>query len=149
MGDRDAFLRTLEANPHDDDTRLIFCDWLEERGEDDLAAHHRQWIVSRDWLRALAPTLGLQNSTYDYNDKKAIGDPITYEDLIDAGFGYLDDGNFWTQIGSEQAREMMRGDMLKQFWQHWSNVTGREYETREEDKPWAGGEPMSPFSCSC
>lgn len=37
MADRDAFLRTIRENPHDDGPRLVFADWLEEQGECDYA----------------------------------------------------------------------------------------------------------------
>jgi uncharacterized protein (TIGR02996 family) len=33
MTERDAFLRAIRANPDDDLVRLVFADWLEERGE--------------------------------------------------------------------------------------------------------------------
>lgn len=38
MTQRDAFEAALDADPADWGTRLVFSDWLEERGEDALAA---------------------------------------------------------------------------------------------------------------
>ena len=36
MADRDTFLRAIAANPDDDAPRLIFSDWLEEKGDQEL-----------------------------------------------------------------------------------------------------------------
>lgn len=33
MNDRDSFLQAIRANPDDDHLRLIYADWLEERGD--------------------------------------------------------------------------------------------------------------------
>ena len=41
MSERDAFLRTIAANPDDDAPRLIFSDWLEENGEPERAEFMR------------------------------------------------------------------------------------------------------------
>lgn len=37
MTDEQAFLDRLRANPHDRPTRLIYADWLEERGDERAA----------------------------------------------------------------------------------------------------------------
>jgi uncharacterized protein (TIGR02996 family) len=34
MGDREAFLNAIAAAPNDEAPRLVFADWLDERGED-------------------------------------------------------------------------------------------------------------------
>jgi len=39
MTDEIAFLRALSANPDDDTSRLVFADWLEERGD-----HRASWL---------------------------------------------------------------------------------------------------------
>lgn len=41
MSDLLAFTRTIKANPGDTTARLVFADWLEERGEADAAAMFR------------------------------------------------------------------------------------------------------------
>lgn len=35
--ERDKFLRTIRENPDDDTARLVYADWLQERGEEDRA----------------------------------------------------------------------------------------------------------------
>lgn len=52
MTDRDSLLRAILTDPHDDLPRLVFADWLEERGEGDRAEFVRaQCDLAR--LRAL------------------------------------------------------------------------------------------------
>ncbi len=33
MSDEESFLRALRQNPHDDATRSVYADWLEDRGD--------------------------------------------------------------------------------------------------------------------
>src|SRR5262245_21659390 len=37
MNEREAFIRSLAENLHDDTTRLVFADWLDDHGEHDRA----------------------------------------------------------------------------------------------------------------
>ncbi len=46
MTDGEALLAAILANPDDDAPRLIFCDWLEEHGEDERARFIREGIAS-------------------------------------------------------------------------------------------------------
>lgn len=40
--ERQAFTLQIEQNPEDNTLRLVFADWLDERGESELAAKYRQ-----------------------------------------------------------------------------------------------------------
>src|SRR5262249_43535162 len=58
--ERVALIRAVRKNPSCRDTRLVFADWLEEHGEDALAAYIRAECVvlfvkpgSRPWLTAI------------------------------------------------------------------------------------------------
>jgi uncharacterized protein (TIGR02996 family) len=61
MSERDGFLRAIVASPRDDLPRLVYADWLEERGEGDHAAFIRVQCAlarceagdERDWLEAV------------------------------------------------------------------------------------------------
>ena len=44
MSDHDALLRAICESPADDLPRLVFADWLEERGEADFAAFVRAQV---------------------------------------------------------------------------------------------------------
>jgi len=73
---------------------------------------------------------------------------ITYDDCIRIGFKYLKNGEVFTQLGSESARDLLwREGMIEQFWKHWSVLTREKIEediTQRDD--WQRG---NPFSCSC
>jgi uncharacterized protein (TIGR02996 family) len=50
MSDRDAFLRALANDEDDTPTRLVYADWLEERGEHEEADRQRKWPAAKEWL---------------------------------------------------------------------------------------------------
>jgi uncharacterized protein (TIGR02996 family) len=47
MSEREAFLRTIKDNPRDDVAKLVFADWLEERGDLDAAYDQRLAVAMR------------------------------------------------------------------------------------------------------
>lgn len=53
MTDRDAFLRTIIANPSEDGPRLVFADWLEENGESERGEFIRVQIELAERLAKL------------------------------------------------------------------------------------------------
>jgi len=55
MTDEDAFLRAIQATPQDDAPRLVYADWLDERGDD-------QSTRKADYLRI---TSRLRTARYD------------------------------------------------------------------------------------
>jgi uncharacterized protein (TIGR02996 family) len=70
--DEARFLDAIKTNPGDDDTRAVYCDWLEEHGRADDAEFLRAQLALRDMmpedprfqqlasrLAALAPGMGL------------------------------------------------------------------------------------------
>src|SRR4051794_23581086 len=54
MSDESAFLAALRANPDDDAARLVFADWLDERGDPRAA-----WVRNAEIWRHAGP---------DFND---------------------------------------------------------------------------------
>jgi uncharacterized protein (TIGR02996 family) len=50
MNDRDAFIAALEKNEDDTSLRMVFADWLDERGEHEEADRHRKWPAAKEWL---------------------------------------------------------------------------------------------------
>lgn len=43
MTDEDAFIRAIQAHPDDTATRLVYADWLEDRGQRARAEYLRKW----------------------------------------------------------------------------------------------------------
>jgi uncharacterized protein (TIGR02996 family) len=41
MKDNEGLVNALHSNPRDDTLRLVYADWLEERGENDRAGYLR------------------------------------------------------------------------------------------------------------
>lgn len=56
-----GFVQALNLQPYDQTTRLVFADWLEERGYDDEAAIQRRWTEA-DHTEALATLEGFAYS---------------------------------------------------------------------------------------
>lgn len=130
---REDFLRRLEADEDDAATRLVYADWLEDRGEDDEAARQRAWPAAKAWLVEFA-------SRHTNGGEEA----IIWEDVRDAGREYIETGgNSWfTQIGDESLRDEMRKDGQRaEFWRCVSVVTGLPVPEWLRDS--------HPFSCSC
>lgn len=71
--------------------------------------------------------------------------PITYEECIQARYAYLDKGDYFVQMGDEQARDMMHGKTARDFWENWSIITGEQVPASFKE----GEEGSAPFSCSC
>ncbi len=45
-----GFLKALAQNEDETTTRLVYADWLDERGEHEEADRQRKWPVAREWL---------------------------------------------------------------------------------------------------
>lgn len=54
MIDRQMFLKALSDNEDDTSTRLVYADWLEERGEHEEADRQRRWPAAKQWLLEFA-----------------------------------------------------------------------------------------------
>ncbi len=148
MTEKEAFLTAIAEDRYDQQTRWVFADWLEEHGLDDEALVQRSWTRKKqeaeDWLRDFAVKCGETCTNYGYKEPCDEWEKITYEMVIQVGHDYVDHGHFFTQVGSEAARDMCQGETAELFWKHWQTVTGRTKAAREEDE-WMDG----PFSCSC
>lgn len=126
-----AFLQAIQENPRDQTTRLVYADWLEENGLDDTAHEQRRWCSAledaRDRLKKFSEDVG-----------------ISYETCIQAGYDYVNHGDYFTQQGREDARDAMNKEVSKQWWEDWCLITG---ENKPEEPEYGLG--SAPFSCSC
>lgn len=136
--ERQAFLNAIEAGPWDDElTRGVFADWLDDRGEHEEADRQRQWVPSSRWLRELAAR---HYTGYDE------GRPFEYEEILQAGHEYIDHDGYLVQYDGQSLQDEIYGNS-KEFWRHWSIVTGRALPAKNR---WGRDFTDSqPFSCSC
>lgn len=137
-----AFLDKLEANEDDQDTRLIYADWLDDNGQHEEAQRQRQWQASKQWLVKFCESCHSEWSgadNYSYHQmidiiKKGLNQP--WHDFINMGaneayrdYFYLDDTRY-------------------KFYEHFSIVTGLSAPPRDEEGSFYEPEWFS-FDCSC
>ena len=151
--ERRGFEQTIQVNRYDEVARRIYADWLSEQGLDDEATVQYSWTIEKqqaeDWLRGFACRCGDTCINYDeVTDLRRTSGPIeekwvsiTFEDVIQAGHDFIDNGDFFYQEGLETARDLMDKETTDLYWQHWSTYTGRSLPATYRG--------MAPFSCSC
>jgi len=133
----DAFKKAIAAEAWDAEwPRLIYADWLEENDEPEEAMRQRKWTEAARWLHDFAARCGYTG----YDDD--IQEPITFDTLVQAGHDWIDHEDYFTQIGSEEARTLMWEPGNRElFWEHWQTVTGIKVSDEQKE--------VAPFSCSC
>lgn len=138
MSDRELLLQAIEAEPDNYDHRLIYADWLDERGEHDEAMRQRNYEAADIWMKDLASR---------HFEGYAAERPFTRDELLQAGRDYLasqKNGSWWgglVQVGQDSLRDDVYGDELKEYWQHFETLTGVCVPDDEKTS--------TPFSCSC
>jgi uncharacterized protein (TIGR02996 family) len=121
MSDRNAFLKALEDNEDDTMTRLVYADWLDDRGEHEEADRQRKWPAAKAWLVQLCR---------DHNPPDA-NEPdrwfISYAQLIVLGCEGVEEADE-EEIGFSCGNNISMCDALQrnslEFWTNWSIVTG-------------------------
>jgi uncharacterized protein (TIGR02996 family) len=146
VNERIAFLKFLAENEDDVTTRLVFADWLDERGEHEEADRQRRWPAAKEWLVKFCAA----------NNPDPATDPetrvIPYEELLELGWSIairVDEG-----AGSESTQEgfgfscgnnIDMCDALRsgftEFLANWSIVTGMPL-------PLDAGDSVR-FGCAC
>ena len=120
MSERRAFLAALAKDEDDTTTRLVYADWLDERGEHEEADRMRKWDAAKAWLVRLC----------EYNNSPDLEEEwvITYEKLLQAGRdavqnvgegGYL---TVWVSNNDDMGCALTEN--VREFWTNWSIVTG-------------------------
>ena len=159
--ERHSFELWLKKLPCCSTTRLVFSDWLEERGLDSEAQEQRrmaspEWVEAYQYMEGIASRAGKQCSNYEevskerWDEHRKTGKfsgktnytyrDITVDDLINAGIDFIESEEKTVQIGSEDLRNLWGfGIDPDEFWKNLSIITGRQ------DTPPEG----SPFTCSC
>lgn len=171
MSEYDEFLEALQKHADDTSLRLVFADWLDERGEHEEADRHRQWPAAREWFVRLC---------HEHNppsEADAELDRISPEQLIEMGQeairGILSRGQYslpeqslrqmlvcgwdvlqqarlvepsenWTfslSFGNNMDLRDAVDENIHEFWKNWSIITGVPLPPGIEEK--------SRFTCGC
>jgi uncharacterized protein (TIGR02996 family) len=76
----DAFLKALAENEDDTTTRLVFADWLDERGVHEEADRQRKWPAAKQWLIKFC-----EDHNPRPDEEGRYEQVISYDDLIEMG----------------------------------------------------------------
>src|SRR5438270_247154 len=120
--ERQAFLKALKKNEDDVTTRMVYADWLDDRGEHEEADRQRKWPAAKEWLVRFARQFNAAEDDpnappLSYQELSRINwFPVTYRNLLELGRqgmaeGYIDCG------ANEDLCEALRLD-AKGFWRN-------------------------------
>ena len=122
MNDRTPFLKALAENEDDTPTRLVYADWLDDRGEHEEADRQRQWPAAKEWLAQFCRD---HNPPLDDEDQDQWR--VTCKELIDLGRTAIEEAD-QDGVGFSCGDNMDMCDALRQnsgkFWKNWAIVTG-------------------------
>jgi uncharacterized protein (TIGR02996 family) len=145
--DEEAFLLAVQQAPEDDAPRLVFADWLDERGREDEADRYRRWRESKQWLEDFA-------NSYSWASGPS-WESVDYATLMAVARSHCE-GDGRTQSIHTGDRDY---DVPSEFWAHFEVVTGlvpRGWERPGADwtAPYRRTEPdrkhrPSFFRCAC
>lgn len=150
MDPRQPFLDALAKNEDDTTSRLVYADWLEERGFHEEADRQRQWPAAKEWLQNLSQQhnnrvreefqeyVEKYGEFFEYTIEEEIAEyGITYEQLLEIGNGG-EEGYYVG--GKESLQEILNdADTNREYWKNWSIVTGKP--SPEDDDGY--------FRCAC
>jgi uncharacterized protein (TIGR02996 family) len=138
VNQRKAFLKALSKNEDDTATRLVYADWLDEQGEHEEADRQRKWPASKEWLVQFCR----EHNPPDEDDPDEWF--ISYQQLLELGREAVEEANggeVGFSCGNNMAMSEALQDNTREFWKHWSIVTGILLPPDVEDRSY--------FSCAC
>lgn len=103
------------------------------------------------WVDALAAEMG---DSYGYDDEGDLDasptQPMNYGVLVTAAADYVSRGDFLTQWGAENWRDVMyEGDNVQKFWDCYKAITGKSCGTSSDGMGIPRTTAPSFISCSC
>jgi len=113
MTTRQDFINAIAENPDDLPNRLIYADWLEERGEIDEALRQRDWIPAKQELMSLMELDELPPPQTEYN----------YYEFIDFLNNASQAGDY-VSFGNKETQAEMYNRNPERIWKLWSIITG-------------------------
>jgi uncharacterized protein (TIGR02996 family) len=135
VSERNAFLKLLEENEDDTATRLVYADWLDERGEYDEADRQRKWPAAKEWLVRFCR---------DHNHQYSFEQVIPCEELIELGRKAVEEASeagLGFDCGSNETMRDALYANCREFWKNWSVVTGIPLQPDVEGRSY--------FRCHC
>jgi uncharacterized protein (TIGR02996 family) len=137
--ERKAFLKALKKNEDDTTTRLVYADWLDERGEHEEADRMRKHDAAKKWLVKFCKK---HNPPEDDPEEWY----ITYADLIELGREAVKNADKKTgesafHCGNNMEMVDALSEHSKEFWKNWSIITGIPVPPAAQEKIY--------FACAC
>jgi uncharacterized protein (TIGR02996 family) len=130
---RQRFIDALAEDEDDEATRLVFSDWLEERGEYEEAERQREWGAAKAWLMGFVE----ENSDRDYDTRLPMTD---YRQLIERGRRAAEAGDWHIYCGADEELMHALYASHESFWKNWSIIAGI---------PLPESDHIGSFSCGC
>ena len=121
---REQFVQALKENPYDAVTHAVYADWLMENGFDEEAEVQRRWTVEKQ-KAAEAFMLEYASELSGYDDEERYR-KVSVERVMEEATEVLAGQQGYISVGS-QTPEMV-WNKAKEFWQHYSVLTGTPIE---------------------
>lgn len=116
---QEEFKQRLYAQPDDQNTRLIYADWLDDNGQHEEAQRQRQWQASKQWL------LGISDGFKQLSQKQSLS--FIQEALVDSIERLLKPGLTEVEMQDFISYELISRSLPEVgavFWRHVEIVTG-------------------------
>lgn len=113
MSERDAFLKRLAEDEDDTATRVVFADWLDERGEHEEADRQRKWPVAKAWIERVCKMCSGEYQQVRYEELIEFGHQVVRDENPRDRY-YLPNDDVWSELRFNR----------DEFWTNWSIVTG-------------------------
>lgn len=149
MSERQHFLKLLQENEDDVETRLIYADWLEEQGEPEEAERQRKWPAAKKWLVNLCDEFNPKKADFeewfddaaDFEawDFEGEHNVIGFQRLLEIGLDAQTEMDL-ESFGNNEDLMWAVHERLDEFWQNWSIVTGFMLDKADRQRY---------FRCSC
>lgn len=127
MGMEEAFLETIKQSPRSKLDRDAFADWLTDQDRVEEADFVRSWTRDKHdeavtWMSRFAIDM-----IHEDGDDELEAPDIS--DLITAGWKHVKDGHSSCLVGSGfwAEEQIEQDDFRKEFWYHWSMITGKPF----------------------
>lgn len=118
---REDFINAIAENPDDLPSRLMYADWLEERGEIDEALRQRDWIPAKQELMSL---MELEESPQpDDNDEWGDYDSsMSFSAFVELLTTHRDED--YIMFGNKESLMDSYHRNPERIWKLWSIITG-------------------------